>query len=159
MSLLGGSLNGAIDAQKLAFASPDDLIYPKDEDEASSLWGSGKTAIVQSLQSSSGVLNAIAATLEVEEQTRVSCSAYVSQASASSFGFHVDDWDVYIVQIEGEKTFFIKEGESTRSVDLGFGDFLYIPRGILHKAHSMHGSTHLSFNYLTFPARVAKETS
>ena len=149
-------LSGIVDEKRLAYASIDDLIYPADVDSAQRLWSSGRTAILQSLQTRPGLLNTLCAALEVEEGRRVGCSAYISGPKAESFALHTDDWDAFIVQLQGDKTFWIEDStsEELRNVDLRRGGTLYLPRRIKHRAHSNAGSMHLSINFLNFPARL-----
>jgi hypothetical protein len=154
---LGDDVAEAIASKRLAYASPDELIYPTSEAQAAALWKSGKTAILQNLQMKRGVVNAVAATLEVLSHRRISCSAYLSGPRAQSFDFHTDEWDAFIIQLQGDKVFDLQPATAEQvAIALSPGDVLYMPQGLRHVAHSETGSLHISINFLPFPPRVAK---
>lgn len=152
---LGDEMAVAIESQRLAYATPDELIYPKSEDEAALLWKSGKTAILQALQMKRGFLNTLAATLEVSSSRRIACSAYLSAPRAETFDLHTDEWDAFIIQLQGDKVFKLQSSEGNLvSVPLSPGSMLHMPQGVQHLAYSETGSLHISINFLPFPARV-----
>ncbi|WP_127714889.1 hypothetical protein [Halobacteriovorax sp. HLS] len=66
----------------------------------------------------------------------------------SSFQYHIDDRDVEIEMIYGEKDFFIKENEREKVVTLKKSDRLTIPKGTFHKAVPKGPSCLLSFGIL-----------
>lgn len=144
-----------ISGQRLAYASANALTYVDTVDAASIEWAAGKTAIVQSLQMTRGWLNTLCAAVEVEFSQRVSCSAYISAPKAQTFSMHVDEWDAFLIQIDGCKTFvFDADEQGDVQETLVAGDIVYMPRGLRHRAHSDMSSVHLSLNLLPLPPRV-----
>lgn len=142
-------------SQRLAYASANDLEYATTDREAEQLWQAGKTAIVQSLQMTPGYINSLCAAVEVHFQKRVSCSAYISSPRSQTFSMHTDEWDAFIIQIEGEKIFIFDDGSGAEIEEvLVPGDVVYMPQGLLHRAFSKTDSIHLSLNLLPFPPRV-----
>lgn len=74
---------------------------------------------------------------------------YFSPIQGTSFGWHVDDRDVYILMQLGEKVIEVEEidGSLSRHV-LTVGSELYIPYGLKHRAlPSDVVSIHLSFGF------------
>jgi uncharacterized RmlC-like cupin family protein len=148
-------LRFAIERKLLAYASPDDLTYPDSASSAEALWRDGRTAIMQSLHASPGLVNSVCAVMEVAESKRVSCSAYVAAPRAQTFELHTDDWDAFIIQLRGNKHFWLETNGSNAlaGADLCPGDTLYIPRLLKHRAYTDSGSIHLSINLLAWPPR------
>jgi len=62
-----------------------------------------------------------------------------------SFDFHVDDRDVYVQMVYGEKEFIFKKNDIKESHYLNEGDILHIPFGTIHKAIPRSKSCLLSF--------------
>ncbi|NND93046.1 MAG: hypothetical protein HKN42_19475 [Granulosicoccus sp.] len=86
-------------------------------------------------------------------QLRCQTNLYLSPAESQGFDAHYDSHDVFILQVQGSKTFNFyaggvvlpydhesfdperhKAGELTESITVQAGDTLYIPRGIMHDA-------------------------
>src|SRR3569833_843170 len=155
-SAMEDDMEAIVGTQRLAFASKEDLVYPSSATEARKMWFVGFSAILQSLHASPGIINAICATLEVRESRRVSCSAYISEPQADTFDLHTDDWDAFIIQLQGQKTFWIEDQESCEvdPVKLTPGDVLYLKRHVRHRATSDSNSLHITINILRFPMRL-----
>eukprot|EP01012_Entosiphon_sulcatum_P067305 TRINITY_DN9692_c0_g1_i1.p1 TRINITY_DN9692_c0_g1~~TRINITY_DN9692_c0_g1_i1.p1 ORF type:complete len:481 (-),score=93.82 TRINITY_DN9692_c0_g1_i1:8-1450(-) len=101
--------------------------------------------------------------LEEEFSCLVGANAYLTPAKAQGFAPHWDDVDVFILQLEGKKEWYLHElkpadqlpreysrdfrleevGTPDHTVTLETGDMLYLPRGVIHYAktseiHSLH---------------------
>ncbi|MBW4509599.1 MAG: cupin domain-containing protein [Scytonematopsis contorta HA4267-MV1] len=91
--------------------------------------------------------------LENEFQFKVQTNIYITPPTSQGLEAHFDDHDVFILQIDGTKiwrlydspvklpcnknyqmTGFESLGEPKFEVELKPGDFLYIPRGLIHQA-------------------------
>jgi ribosomal protein L16 Arg81 hydroxylase len=101
-----------------------------------------------------------------------SANTYITPANNQGFNWHYDSHDVFILQIKGSKTWFlkeeetflpdanfkskspqIKEPENHTKIFLEAGDTLYIPRGIYHKAQTEDiASTHITLSANTIKA-------
>ncbi|MFK7893959.1 MAG: cupin domain-containing protein [Granulosicoccus sp.] len=103
---------------------------------------------------------------EVTRLLKMRCqtNVYFSPPSRQGFNAHYDTHDVFILQLQGEKTFHfygeavdlpfvddtfdrsvISPTEPTESIRLRAGDTLYIPRGVVHDAVAEeHGSLHIT---------------
>jgi hypothetical protein len=66
----------------------------------------------------------------------VNCNVYLSPAYEKAFPPHTDPYDVLVVQISGEKRWFIQEADSSQEVvyDMRPGTVLFIPQGVPHHA-------------------------
>jgi mannose-6-phosphate isomerase-like protein (cupin superfamily) len=84
---------------------------------------------------------------------RCQTNAYLSPAGQQGFNPHYDSHDVFILQVQGKKTFHFyaggpvlpahhhrfdaeqhPPGQQQSSIELSAGDALYIPRGVMHDA-------------------------
>jgi ribosomal protein L16 Arg81 hydroxylase len=98
--------------------------------------------------------------LEREISTRFQCNIYCTPAKAQGFPTHYDSHDVFILQVHGTKHWILyntpvelpfkgqpfrrdetPKGEKTDEFDLEPGDMLYLPRGVMHDAHTLEGET------------------
>lgn len=95
----------------------------------------------------------------------VGCNTYLTPANSQGFSPHWDDIEAIVLQIEGRKSWKLYRprspeealpryssgnfeqddiGEPILEVDIGPGDLLYLPRGVIHQAvsppdtHSLH---------------------
>ena len=84
----------------------------------------------------------------------VGSNAYLTPASSQGLALHCDDVDVWVVQVEGSKTWSLhapldplarehsrdyaphEVGEETHRIAMQKGDLLYMPRGTIHMAHT-----------------------
>jgi hypothetical protein len=102
--------------------------------------------------------------LSREFNSKVSTNCYVSGPAVQGFELHYDRHDVYVVQAQGRKRWFIYEATSLKfpmdkqrrptnerptgdpylECELGEGDVLYLPRGHWHYVVAQTPSMHLS---------------
>jgi ribosomal protein L16 Arg81 hydroxylase len=138
-------------------------------------YSSGASIIINNLEDYH--LPLLAFTRELEEffSSRVSASAYLTPEQARAFRVHFDTHDVLILQVEGAKHYRLFRnarspylpiqrqsytiangdvGEPSDTIILRPGDLLYIPRGLIHAAHTDDTySLHLSIGL--HPLKVA----
>jgi lysine-specific demethylase/histidyl-hydroxylase NO66 len=113
-------------------------------------------------------VHALLSLLESEFGCQVGSNAYLTPLNSQGFAPHYDDVDVFILQLEGYKRWkvyapFSKREtlprESSRDytereveemgngelmdIVLGPGDVLYLPRGWIHQAETVHAPSHL----------------
>jgi hypothetical protein len=130
----------------------------------------GASVILNSIDSLTPELQAIAGTLEEALGGYVQANLYCSFGGHQAFSSHFDTHDVFAIQTEGEKTWRIYEGrvahpishamikepdadfrrrnqgEVAMEVTMGPGDLLYIPRGQYHEALATSAACiHVSF--------------
>ncbi len=118
------------------------------------------SAAHQWLPALAGFRRAVQATLQLRCQTNL----YLSPPREQGFGAHYDSHDVFILQVEGSKTFRFYEGgvenpyshegydaavhtpgELAETITLRAGDTLYIPRGVFHDALALdQASLHIT---------------
>lgn len=123
----------------------------------------GETLLVKRLETQSPPVARFIRALASELGEKVSCNLYVSQTSVPGLGPHYDDHDVFVLQLEGTKSWSL--GKATcpwpttalrerrgvagppppldRELTLERGDVLYVPRGCWHQVlardeESMH---------------------
>lgn len=90
----------------------------------------------------------VARQLAAWSQTTVQVNLYASCKGASGFGAHIDDHDVYAVQLEGRKTWTLSGYHVPEPVEITMraGDVLYLPQGTTHDvATHPEGSMHITF--------------
>ena len=94
-----------------------------------------------------------------------SVNLYLTKSNSQGLEYHYDDQDVFILQLQGEKIWRIYEANANLPLDdapyqpvdcsdstyqeylLQPGDVLYIPRGFIHEARAMNGtSLHLTLS-------------
>ena len=107
--------------------------------------------------------------LENSLHCRVQTNLYITPGGAYGFRPHYDTHDVFIIQIQGKKTwkFYASDlklplmnqgryvdpdrlGNTARTIDLSQGDVLYVPRGFIHQATS-GGSTSMHLTAGIYP--------
>lgn len=103
-------------------------------------FAAGATLVLQSLERIHPPLSEFARALEAEISHLVQTNAYLSPPGASALARHSDRHDVFVVQLEGSKSWDV---EGLGPLELVEGDVLYIPRGCAHSAatnsrHSLH---------------------
>ena len=64
-----------------------------------------------------------------------------------SFDFHIDDTDVWLKMLYGEKVILCKGSDGIERHHLKAADELFIKKGVFHKAEPMGPSCMLSFGY------------
>ncbi|KAM4795118.1 ribosomal oxygenase 2 [Rhinophrynus dorsalis] len=89
----------------------------------------------------------------------VGSNVYITPPDSQGLPAHYDDVEVFILQLEGEKRWRLytptvplatdysgvpedEIGPPTHDFILKPGDLLYFPRGVIHHAHTLAGSTH-----------------
>lgn len=150
-----------------------------------SLFCEGATIIINAAQTAIPSLTAWCVALEEELETPVQPNIYITPPGAEGFGYHYDPHDVFIMQISGSKRWRLYDYDvrlpariealdagayETRvpqqTVEMRAGDFLYLPRGTVHRANtSDEASIHITvavmsgywFNLLEELAGVAQE--
>ena len=78
---------------------------------------------------------------------------YVSPADGTAFDFHKDETNVFVYCVYGLKTFYIKDGDNINEFNLKAGDWLFIQKGVYHKAKSDTASCILSFGLYDKPIK------
>jgi hypothetical protein len=71
----------------------------------------------------------------------------VPPKGSDSFDFHIDDTDVWLKMLYGEKKVFCKTASGVEEHHLKSEDELFIKKGVFHKAEPMGASCMLSFGY------------
>ena len=94
--------------------------------------------------------------LEKVFDQELSVNVYHSGPKAEALNQHYDTYDVFVLQLEGEKTWTIQEDgkaedlssiTSWKTITMREGDLLYVPKGIFHAAQTAEGcdvSTHVT---------------
>lgn len=137
----------------------------------------GNTIVLEGIQKAWPPVARLAATLGEALSARVRVNLYMTPAGAQGAPIHPDVQDVFVLQIEGAKDWFIYEqteglclesltylrelrGPVAGSMEepplveratLQQGDFLYIPRGVPHKAVAPEGSPSLHLTVILEP--------
>jgi len=125
-------------------------------------WADGFTIIANGLQRKWPSIAGFCRRLQAELRCPVGANLYSTPAGAQGFAAHFDTHDVFVVQLEGAKTWRVfrpmqelpladadarvdpkKLGPLVKLATLIAGDVLYIPRGFIHDAvtaqtHSVH---------------------
>ncbi|MEM1274231.1 MAG: cupin domain-containing protein [Pseudomonadota bacterium] len=133
------------------------------------LFADGGTVILSGLQNRLAPLGQYTRSLEADLSTRVQANVYLTPGGNQGFRPHYDSHDVFVLQIEGAKTWRIYDaplplplssqsfvagavqpGELSEEFTLEPGDMAYIPRGLVHDAvadagTSLHVTTGLMF--------------
>jgi hypothetical protein len=118
-----------------------------DVDRIGAEFANGATLVMQSLERLHPPLVALARELEAEISHRVQANAYLSPPDAAGLARHADRHDVFVVQLEGAKSWKVDE---LGAVELVEGDVMYIPRGCAHAASTnAHHSLHLTIGVLS----------
>jgi len=104
----------------------------------------GYSLSVNSLDRMDAKLSTFCAELTMELRTGFWANIYVSPSNGKCFKKHMDDHDVFALQVSGKKSWTIHQPNAD-SIEfmLEQGDLLYIPKGFAHEAdadnsHSVH---------------------
>jgi hypothetical protein len=116
-------------------------------------WEAGATIVLQALHLNWRPLAVFCRALDGELGHPVQANAYYTPRGSQGFAVHHDTHDVLVLQVAGEKRWFLYEpvlelplkrqrytkelgatGERTHDLVLRAGDTLYLPRGWLHEA-------------------------
>ena len=137
--------------EESAFVSPSGAI---DRAAVAHHYQLGATIILNQLQESDGDMAALCRALEKLFSCHVQTNTYLTPPSSQGFRTHYDNHDVFVIQIEGEKTWTLYDrpvaapyrgeqfepgagrpvGEPAEVFVLKAGDCAYVPRGLLHDA-------------------------
>ncbi len=140
------------------------------DDAVLRLFAEGTTVVLQGVHRTWEPVGALAASLAAELGHPVQVNAYVTPPQSQGFASHYDTHDVFVLQVAGRKQWRVHEpvlpaplpdepweqrrdevaarAEGSPVVDtvLEPGDCLYLPRGFLHSAVALGGtSIHLTF--------------
>ncbi len=132
------------------YVMEDDAV---DRGAVARLYQGGATVILNQLQQSDGPMAALCRSLERVFSCHVQTNTYLTPPSAQGFRTHYDNHDVFVIQIEGEKTWRLHDrpveapyrgepfepgihpvGEPVETFVLKAGDCAYVPRGLMHDA-------------------------
>jgi ribosomal protein L16 Arg81 hydroxylase len=142
----------------------DKKVLPSQEMKQIYPWlENGATLAVNSLQQMDENLSRVAAEFGKDLNTNININSYVSCPSKQGPDIHYDKHDVYIIQTEGKKKWYVYEPtfpkyplevqanirkdipkQTYLECELEKGDVLYIPRGHWHHALAVTPSIHLS---------------
>ena len=140
----------------------EDAIYPGIA-EIHRVFAQGKTVIIRAMQHRWPSVAALCRSLEAVFYSPVHANLYWTPSGAQGFDAHFDTHEVFVLQLEGAKTWrlygsgrtlpLVEERLSVpkdqlgtpREVHLRAGDLLYLPRGHVHEAFtSEFASLHLT---------------
>ena len=133
-------------------------------------FGNGATIVFQDLHRIVPALSHTCAVVGRHFASRVQANAYLTPAESQGFRPHWDTHDVFVLQVSGRKRWFIydspvclplrgqkcdpdvhKPGELLEEFELEAGSWLYLPRGVMHSAHSTDvTSLHITIGLLGF---------
>lgn len=122
----------------------------------------GATIIISFADTMIPALAAINRNIEQELGMRSQANIYITPPNAQGFTLHYDTHDIFLLQLKGPKTWniydtgehlptsiepFKNEPSLIERITINTGDFLYMPRGIVHEAYSSETSTiHVNFS-------------
>lgn len=114
----------------------------------------GASLNVIRLEAYSNAVLRVSRALEAELRCPVQVNLYQTPGGGQGLGRHVDDHDVLVLQLEGEKHWQIfeaagAEGTEERSAKLRAGNWLFLPRGTGHEVRNAGGepSVHLTIGF------------
>jgi hypothetical protein len=143
----------------------DDLIDPG---RVLGLFADGATIVLQSLQRWWPPATRFCRDLELALGHAVQANAYLTPPGAAGLAAHHDTHDVFVLQVAGTKSWVVREPALPTPLphqrsdhaaaaaspvlfetELGPGDALYLPRGVVHSAAAQEGvSLHLTIGIL-----------
>ncbi len=146
----------------------DKEVLPQEALENIDYWlRQGATLIIDHLEKKHPKIYEFSAYLHRNINTNIQINCYVSQPGKQGFDCHYDTHDVFIIQIQGKKTWFISEPTIKYPLkrqkkitttppespylecSLAEGDVLYIPKGHWHYAIAVEPSIHLTIGILS----------
>lgn len=126
-------------------------------------YNKGATIIINAAQKSIPKLAKACAQVEQELKMELQANIYITPANSQGFAMHYDIHDIFSMQIRGTKSWrfydtgedlpiqlapFTKEPVLIREFEMKKGDFLYMPRGLVHEAAACNESTiHVNFSH------------
>jgi lysine-specific demethylase/histidyl-hydroxylase NO66 len=152
------------------------------EDRVLRLFADGASIVLQGLHRAWAPVQEVAQDLSADLGHPVQVNAYVTPPQSRGFDDHYDVHDVFVVQVEGEKHWRVRppvletplrnqpwtdrreevrtaaEADPVVDAALRPGDVLYLPRGWLHSATALGGtSIHLTFGVHVWTLRHLAE--
>lgn len=134
-----------------------------------SLFNEGATIVINAAQTAIPSLTGFTSSLEYELKTYFQPNIYITPPNSQGFMPHYDSHDVFILQISGNKKWYLydipeklpvnfhpvtdyESKEPNFIIEMCAGDFLYLPRGTVHYAlsseeASIHVTIALMANY------------
>jgi len=129
--------------------------------ELAQAFAQGKSLVIMAMQHRWPAIARLCRNLELEFRCPVHANLYLTPAGSQGFSAHFDPHEVFVLQLEGCKTWRVYETPTelpittesqpvdqgrlgtSRNMILRPGDFLYLPRGCVHEAfttdtHSLH---------------------
>lgn len=143
---------------------------PRSLNEAQALFGAGCSIVMRRLERHDEALKTLADAIGEELEGTVSIQSYATPGTFSSFGWHYDCEDVFIVQTSGTKEYLLRantvnpaphidamprdmqyEQETSPAIacTLVPGDWLYVPSGWWHVARAIDDALSISVGVLT----------
>lgn len=137
----------------------------------------GDTIVLEGIQTASPPVAGLAAALAADLGARVTVNLYMTPAGAQGAPLHPDVQDVFVLQVDGAKEWFVHERTGELCLEsliylpelrapvtappdepplveratLETGDLLYLPRGVPHKAVASAGRASLHLAVLVEP--------
>jgi Cupin superfamily protein len=133
------------------------IFYCDREDIVSNLqlvdfYSKGGTLVLHGAERFSPILNSINNRIADFFGVRMHVNCYLTPVGSSGAGFHVDDHDVFIMQVTGKKIwkvaneYLLDNYSKIKLIEVNFGDFLYIKKGVWHTTEThQHYSMHITF--------------
>jgi hypothetical protein len=151
---------GASDPERMVFDAQGIASLPA----AMGAYADGFTLVLNNLQRRSRGVSFLVRAMELGLRQPVGANAYLTPASARGLAPHFDDHDVFVLQIDGEKTWHVhpalrelplrgehvevdpqRIGPEVATFRLRPGELLYLPRGWIHHARTdARSSLHLT---------------
>lgn len=161
--------------------NPEEIIYakkgfpyegdlPRNFGDAKKLFDEGYTFFAQHIGRDDPVLSALSQNFAEEFGSKIDLQLFWTKRSGEGFSWHYDVEDVFIVQLDGSKEYFLRRNSvfpwPTRATkesqqlflrepshfqfrcELQKGDLLYVPSGYWHSARALEDSLHLSIGVL-----------
>ena len=155
----------AIDASR--FTGPAGVAEPL---EVTRLFDEGATVIFRGLHRRLPQLAALCVALGQRFGSRIQTNIYLTPPESQGFKPHWDTHDVFVMQVSGSKRWSVFEspialplrgqkcnpdvdrpGRTIDEFDLHAGDFVYLPRGLMHAARSVDtASLHITLGLTAF---------
>ena len=160
-------VRGETDVPHRSYTFPSGRIDPL---EVSGRFDEGATIIFGQLQRRVPALARLCASIGKIFGSRVQTNIYFTPPHAQGFKPHWDTHDVFVLQVEGKKQWSIYDtkvklplkgqgfdadqhepGPVSAQFELGPGDVVYLPRGLMHAATSSdHASLHITLGLTAF---------
>ena len=148
--------NGMVDEDRSIFCA-DGLVNPA---ALMSAYADGFTVVLNNVQRRHDAIARLCRAVETRFRQPVGANAYLTPPRSSGLAPHFDDHDVFVLQLEGEKSWSIyataielplrgqhfpvdraQLGSPIEVSELHAGDLLYLPRGFVHEAAATRASS------------------